>query len=136
MTNPDFSGSDYIILEKSPVMLLHGNGMASSSNVNAVKIENELNDIIIFSKIETNVPTLLFISDNWYPGWNAYVDGKKTELLRADFTFKAIEVPAGSHSIIMKFEPKSLKYGGLISWLAIFVSLIYLIYCIIKRKKC
>jgi len=136
MTNPDFSGSDYIILEKSPVMLLHGNGMASSSNVNAVKIENESNDIIIFSKIETNVPTLLFISDNWYPGWNAYVDGKKTELLRADFTFKAIEVPAGSHSIIMKFEPKSLKYGGLISWLAIFVSLIYLIYCLIKRKKC
>jgi hypothetical protein len=61
-------------------------------------------------------PGLLFLSDTYFPGWNAWVDGQKTEILRADRAFRALVLPkAGSHKIQMVFQPFSFKLGACIS---------------------
>ncbi|MGQ9603687.1 MAG: YfhO family protein [bacterium] len=57
----------------------------------------------------------LVISEAWYPSWKAYIDGKKVELLRANYAFQAVEVPAGKHKVELIFEPESLKLGILLS---------------------
>lgn len=47
----------------------------------------------------TGYQALIFLSDNYYPGWKAYVNGKETKIYRANYTFKAVEIPKGSSKI-------------------------------------
>jgi len=48
-------------------------------------------------------------------GWNAYVDGNKVDLLKANYVLRAIEIPAGEHKIEMKYEVPSFETANLIS---------------------
>lgn len=67
--------------------------------------------------IDVNTPqdTLLFLSDNDYPGWQAYVDNKKTEVLRADYAFRSIVVPKGKHAVVFLYQPISVVVGFILS---------------------
>jgi uncharacterized membrane protein YfhO len=67
-------------------------------------------------------PGILFLSDPYFPGWNAWVNGQKAEILKADRVFRAIVLPkAGDYKVKMAYQPGSLRYGISISsvaWLA------------------
>lgn len=54
---------------------------------------------------------LLVLTDMHYSGWQAYIDGHKTPILKANGFFKAVVVPPGTHHIEFKFEPLSLYLG-------------------------
>ena len=54
---------------------------------------------------------ILFLSDVYYPGWKAYVDGNKTQVYRANFTFRSIIVPKGTHSVTFVYDPISFRLG-------------------------
>ncbi|NCN58344.1 hypothetical protein COW99_02510 [Candidatus Roizmanbacteria bacterium CG22_combo_CG10-13_8_21_14_all_38_20] len=54
--------------------------------------------------VSTDCPGLLFMSDNYYPGWNVYLDGTKSNIYRANYTFRAVVVPEGDHKVIFKYE--------------------------------
>ncbi len=66
---------------------------------------------------------LLFVSDAYYPkGWKSYIDGKETEILRLDYLFRGIVVPAGQHIVTMKFEPEMFSLGKQVSfWISLIV---------------
>lgn len=53
----------------------------------------------------------LYVSDTYYPGWKAYVDGKETKIYRANLAFRAIEVPKGKHTVVFKYVPMSFYIG-------------------------
>jgi hypothetical protein len=67
-------------------------------------------------------PGILFLSDPYFPGWSAWVNGQKAEILRADRVFRALVLPqAGNYKIKMAYQPGSLYSGIAISslgWLA------------------
>jgi hypothetical protein len=59
---------------------------------------------------------LLFISDAYYPqGWEAFVDGTETQILRVDYLFRGVVVPKGTHTIQLKFQPASFTLGQIVS---------------------
>jgi PAS domain S-box-containing protein len=68
----------------------------------------------------------LVLSDVYYPGWRATVDGAPAPLLRADYVFRAVPLPPGEHAIRMTFAPWTWRVGlavsvltwsGLVVWM-------------------
>ncbi|MHB8993355.1 MAG: YfhO family protein, partial [Chloroflexota bacterium] len=53
----------------------------------------------------------LLLNELSYPGWNAYLDGQRIRVWRANYLFRAVEVPSGEHEVEFRFEPDSLKLG-------------------------
>ncbi len=95
-----------IVLEERPQMKIAEDLQATSS------IETYTADKITL-KTSATTNMLLFLSDNFYPGWKAFVDGKEAKVYRADYTFRAIEVPQGSHKITFSYVPLSFVLGVL-----------------------
>ena len=61
----------------------------------------------------------LLLNEIYYPGWEAKMDGKPVEILRADSIFRALYVPAGTHHIEMLFRPRYFAWGAAISLLTL-----------------
>lgn len=59
--------------------------------------------------VESDLGGVLALHGTWYPGWVAEVDNKRTPILRADVLFRAVEVPAGQHRVMFRYEPFSLE---------------------------
>jgi hypothetical protein len=57
---------------------------------------------------------LLLVSDNWYPGWRATVDGKSQPIFKADTTIRAVIVEKGKHTVKMNYRPTSVIAGFLL----------------------
>jgi hypothetical protein len=59
---------------------------------------------------------LAVFSEIYYPdGWKAEVDGKPVDVLRADWTLRAAQLPAGEHDLVMRFKPDSYRIGANVS---------------------
>jgi hypothetical protein len=68
----------------------------------------------------------LVVSENYYPGWKARVDGKPARIGRADYTFIGVELAQGARTIELTFTSDSYARGKTITWIAIAVGLIML----------
>lgn len=88
-----------------------------------------------FVEIEANSSAngFLVVTDCYYPGWKAYLDDKSVKILRADYTFRAIEIPEGTHEVILLYSPNSLKIGLLVSLLSIITGLSLSLFIIRRR---
>ena len=51
----------------------------------------------------------------WFPGWTASVDGKRTDLERADYAFSVVAVGAGTHEVVLRYRPVSVRYGMIVT---------------------
>jgi hypothetical protein len=74
---------------------------------------------------EASAPGYLVVVEAYDPGWRATVDGDSAEVLRANFLFRAVAVPAGRHRVELRYRPRGLVWGGLVSALAVAVGLGY-----------
>lgn len=118
-----------VILEKNPNLSL--SNVIDSNNSGKVNITKyESNHISLATNTKEN--SILVLSEIYYPDWKAYIDGKETEVLRADYCFRAIAVSAGNHKIELKFESKAYASGKMISIITILLALGLLF---VKDKK-
>jgi hypothetical protein len=62
---------------------------------------------------------LLVLSDTYFPGWKAFVDGVETKILRANYLFRAVSVPEGVHEVVFEYQPSSFRAGLAVSVLSI-----------------
>lgn len=74
--------------------------------------------------VKTKEGGMLFISETFYPGWKAYIDGEEEKIMRADFAFRAIPVTGGEHVVEFKYEPKSFLLGIQLSTLSLLFLLV------------
>jgi len=70
-------------------------------------------------EVEAATPSLVVLAQTWYHPWQACVDGAPARLLRANYAFQAVEVPAGVHHLRLAYEDQALRAGGFISGLAL-----------------
>jgi hypothetical protein len=70
-------------------------------------------------KVETDGPAWLVVSDTWYPGWEARLDGTPVSIWRGDYLFRSVLVPAGTHIVEFVYRPKSFLAGVILAGVAI-----------------
>jgi len=61
----------------------------------------------------------LALSEIFYPGWDALVDGRKTPVYRTNYILRGIEVPPGSHKIEFVYRPASFRNGAVCAALGV-----------------
>lgn len=69
-------------------------------------------------------------SEIYYPGWQATIDGEPADIARANYILRAMNVPAGEHTIEMWFDPQSLHVTETIAYVALALLLIGALVCI------
>ncbi len=106
----------------------------------SIKLLTYAPDVLTY-KSTASQPGIVVFSEIYYPyGWKAYIDGQPVEHFRANYTLRALNVPAGEHDIRFEFRPDTLYKGERIS--LIFVGVLYFIilgfialYFLIRRKE-
>lgn len=87
---------------ETPLDDLTQNGTAEMTNYGA-------NSMTV--QVQTAAAGFLVLSEVWYPGWRAIVNGEETQVRRANGTLRAIAVPAGEVSVRLWFAPRSWRIG-------------------------
>ena len=88
-------------------------GGSRSGSPQVLQYSEDLNSVRV--RVTAVTPSILVLSQAYYPGWKVYVDGKRAETLRADFAFTGVSVNTGTHDIEFKFLPTSFVVGVVIS---------------------
>ncbi|MBT3231898.1 MAG: YfhO family protein [Calditrichaeota bacterium] len=118
-----------VLLEKEPGLKPEAGG---NSSAKIVVYKPEEIDI----QVVTEVPKLMVLADTYYPsGWKARIDGKETEIIRADAVLRAIVIPAGSHDVTFRFWPVWFYTGLWISLITTFCLLGTLGFWLLRKRK-
>jgi hypothetical protein len=71
-------------------------------------------------EVSADGPAFLVVSQPWYPGWRASVDGGPEAVpLRTNFLFQGVPVPAGDHTVTLQYRPTYGVAGWLLAGLAL-----------------
>ncbi|MEM5793051.1 MAG: YfhO family protein, partial [Candidatus Aenigmatarchaeota archaeon] len=89
----------------------------------------------IITKIDLEEPGYLVLSENWYPGWKAYDNGNKTEVIRVNYILRAVRLDEGSHEVLFIFDPSSFRIGLFITLLTLILVSIFLLNDIIYYRS-
>jgi len=74
-----------------------------------------------------DAPAWLVLTDTWFPGWTARIDGAETPIARANHAFRAVSLPAGAHRVEFTFRPRGLVAGAALSGVALAIALALLV---------
>jgi hypothetical protein len=65
--------------------------------------------------VQSSTGGFVVLTDQYFPGWIATVGGASAPILRANYAFRAVEVPAGHSVVEFRYAPRSLRIGALVS---------------------
>jgi hypothetical protein len=100
-----------------PVPLPEHAGAARSADIAHVRHWQSGNIVV---DVQTQTPALLVLSQRFYPGWKAQVDGHGAPILHVDGGLQGVEVPSGSHGITLEFAPPRLPWLLLVAAITLF----------------
>jgi len=66
-------------------------------------------------EIEVNIPAMLVLTEVWYPGWQATVDNKPTQIYRVNYCQRGVWLEKGKHRVMFRFRPLAWRRGAVIS---------------------
>lgn len=106
----------------------------AESGLQAVQIVQVDNDVVEMV-VETETAGLLVMSDVLSPGWQATVDEQPVELQRANYAFRAVFVPAGTHQVVFSYEPLEFQIGATLSALALLLLVAGFAATVVARRR-
>ncbi len=125
--NSKINLKDTVILEETPEIddKIFKKGEIKKISYTPNKIEIQL---------YTDGSGFLFISDNYFPGWRAYINGVNSKIYRADYTFRSVVVPKGESKVVFIYDPLTFKIGAVVSFVSVLL-LVILAFLNIKPIK-
>ncbi|HOK23116.1 MAG TPA: YfhO family protein [Candidatus Hydrothermia bacterium] len=126
--SPPDSLREHVFLEKNPNVSLGGTQESLEQKIEI--LDYDANEI----RVDVTLPQAGFLvfSENYHPGWKCYIDGKETEVFIANYAFRAVFCPEGSHEVVMKFNSSFHNLGFILSGIGFLISIAVLIVVIKK----
>jgi hypothetical protein len=84
--------------------------------------------------VRTKENAFLVLSDTYFPGWKAYLDGNPVKIFRANYNFRAVSVPPGKHEVKFVYHPVSIKLGLVVTLLGVIGILVMGLSSRLKRR--
>ena len=81
---------------------------------------------------------LAVLSEVYYPGWTATIDGKPAEVGRVNYILRALKIPAGKHDVVMTFRPTTVTTTEAIAFVAIaliILGFLAALFLTLRKKK-
>jgi hypothetical protein len=107
-----FDPERVLLLEAEPEKgkALPENQVLAAQTNSSVRIVSDQHDEV---SIEAFLPRpgFLLLLDTWFPGWSATVNGQPARIYRADYNFRAVELPAGKSTVQFVYQPGSFHLG-------------------------
>jgi hypothetical protein len=114
LLDPAFHPHTEVLLSRAPAVPLPepavDTGEARPSQPDLIVLRRDPNRIMILA--DMTQPGYLVLTDIYYPGWQATVDGEPTEILLANHAFRAVGLGAGDHTVIFEYTPLSFRIGA------------------------
>jgi hypothetical protein len=103
----------------------------------SIRLIENLNDKINYEFNAASSQFAVFSEIYYDKGWNAYIDGKKSDYVRVNYVLRGMNIPAGKHAIEFRFEPASYARGNAIALWSTIIAFLVMIGAIIMdtRKK-
>jgi hypothetical protein len=129
LSSDEFDPSQQVILDEGVAL---ETDQTPSGEANIVRYSNS--DVLIDASLAG--PGFLVLTDSHYPGWKVFVDGSERKLLRANYFFRAVSLPAGNHSVNFIYDPVSFKIGAAVSTLSagLLMMIPFIVYVRQKRR--
>jgi hypothetical protein len=112
-----WDGRRVAIVAAGDAAALRGSGGDGSGTVEFVADEPER----VVLRATATAPGFLLLADEFFPGWTVTVNGVTRPVVRANHTFRLVEVPAGESEVVFIFRPLSLRIGAAVSLLGAIV---------------
>lgn len=111
VTATDFPARTTAVVERP----IPGLGGGSPGSASIARYEDERVDV----DTRATHRSLLVLTDTWFPGWKASVDGHDVPVERVDYLIRGVPVPAGAHRVEFRYEPASWRAGWILSLVAL-----------------
>ncbi len=118
-------GETAILEESLPITI------KTDSTSNSDIISYEPNKVVVRTNSKENA--ILFLSDNFYPGWKTFVDNTETKMYRTNYSFRGVAVPKGLHTVSFVYKPVVFYIGLYTTILSLLVLLFGSIY--LRRRQ-
>ncbi len=131
MRDPAWNPAETVILhgEEPGLALPAPNAAPPAAPLSQVEYFEVLRDTPDYRsyRVVTDGSGYLVLANTWYPGWQARIDGETVELERANMSFMAVELPAGSSEVTFQYMPTVNFISLLVSLIALGVALAFLV---------
>ncbi len=129
LNSNQFKPREYILLDSSAGAKLRPGSLSAEGEVQGIPVASEAK-IVEYSPVKISLEVkaatdgFLFLSEIYYPGWKASVDGRSAPILKANYAFRAVQVDKGSHIVELVFSPSSFRIGlmatvmAFVAWMA------------------
>ncbi len=131
LADPDFDPLEMVILEEELDLTMAGEARPSEATV--LILEREPTRMALQAQLVED--GILVLSEIYYPGWQAYVDGQQARILRANYALRAVELEAGSHRVELVYDPLSVKVGYVVSAGALMIVLCLVAWTVMRRRS-
>lgn len=115
MNRDDFDPRRLLILSAGTELSTRNGAQLDDESVKIVEYKPER----ITIDVQASADGYVLLTDSWYPGWSARVDGREATIERSDYIFRAVRVSAGSHRVEFEYRPLSLYAGASLSLIAL-----------------
>jgi hypothetical protein len=114
VTDPGFDPTRLVVTEERLPGLAESEG-APAGSARIVRTEADRLEVVADAERDG----LLVVSDAWFPGWTATVDGRPADVERVNYVFRGVRVRAGTHVVEFAYRPLSWRVGWIVSLLAL-----------------
>lgn len=123
------------VADKKFEPILSGFNVSAVDSASTIQLKDYDSNFITYS-VDAKKDELAVFSEVYYPkGWQITIDGQPAKMLRANYTLRALPIPAGKHIVEFRFDPTSIKVTDGIAYVALLIMLLTAGWLIFRQYK-